>query len=156
LREFSKSQNIGTGFNVGLAYTDNEYLPLFLYTRIGYEHYPGTQELYKHSDYSSFSSNVIPINAGIKLYLPPVIEDMVLVMPTIEFGGSVAFYEKYHQFKLGSGKNNFVEQTTKGGFQVGGGLSMFMIELMGYYNYFLNNEYFSVDVGLHLPIFMKF
>jgi hypothetical protein len=156
LRDFSKSQNIGVGFNADLSYTDNEYLPLFLYTRIGYEHYPGTEELYKHSDYSSFSSNVIPINAGVKIFLPPFIEDMVLIMPTIEFGGSVAFYEKYHQFKLESGKKNFIEDNTKAGFQIGAGISMFMIEMMGYYNYFLNNEYISVNLSVRMPIFMKF
>lgn len=155
LRQFAKSQNIGTGINIGLSYTDNEILPLFIYAKLGYEHYPGTQELYKHSDYSSFSSNVIPMNAGVKIFLPPVIEDLVLVMPTLEFGGSVAIYEKYHQFKIGSGKNNFIEQNTKAGFQVGAGVSMFLIEFMGYYNYFLNNEYLSADLSLRLPIFIK-
>ena len=117
--DFGTSQSLGIGINLGLTYTDNEYLPLFFYGRIGWEHYPGSIDFYRRSDYSAIATNVIPFNAGVRLYLPPMLEDIVLLIPVIEFGGSFAIIEKSHQFKIDSGRENFLEETSKGGFHVG-------------------------------------
>ncbi|MGE5682555.1 MAG: hypothetical protein ACM34K_16940 [Bacillota bacterium] len=155
ISEFANSQAIGVGINVDVSYTDNTYLPLFVYGRIGYEHYPGSSDYYRRTDYSSFTVNAIPLNAGVRFYLPPLIKDMVLLIPAVEFGGSFAFFEKSHQFKLDSGRNSYLEDNTKLGFHAGAGLSMFLIEIMGTYNYYLNNEYLSADVRVRIPVFIK-
>ncbi|MEI7812750.1 MAG: hypothetical protein WCJ01_10040 [Ignavibacteria bacterium] len=152
---FSDSQTLGVGINVDVSYTDNTYLPLFVYGRIGYEHYPGSADYYRNTDYSAYTVNVVPFNFGGRIYFPPVIKDMVLLIPVAEFGGSFAIFEKLHQFKTNSGRSSFLEDNTKLGFHAGAGLSMFLIEIMGLYNYYLNNEYLSADIRVRIPIFMK-
>ena len=152
--EFSDKFNIGVGFDVAVSYTDNELLPVFLYAKIGYQHYPGRQNLYKKSDYSSISSNVILVHPGIKFFFPAVIEDIVILMPVIEAGLSFAYFENAHQFKIGSGKNNFVEEVSKFGFHAGAGFSMFLLDVMGNYNYFKHNQFLSFEFRLRIPIFV--
>lgn len=155
LSEFANSQSMGVGINVDVSYTDNTYLPLFVYGRIGWEHFPGEADYYRHSDYSAFTVNVVPINAGVRFFLPPLVKDIVMIVPAVEFGGSFAIFEKLHQFKVDSGRSNFIEDNTKLGFHAGAGLSMFLLEVMGNYNYYLNNEYLSADIKLRIPIFIK-
>ncbi|MGE5496535.1 MAG: hypothetical protein ACM3Q2_00570 [Syntrophothermus sp.] len=155
LSEFANSQTMGVGINVDVSYTDNTYLPLFVYGRIGWEHFPGDAEYYRHSDYSAFTANVVPLNAGVRFFLPPLVKDIVMIVPAVEFGGSFAIFEKLHQFKVDSGRSNFIEDNTKLGFHAGAGLSMFLLEVMGNYNYYLNNEYLSADLKIRIPIFIK-
>lgn len=155
ISEFANSQALGVGINVDVSYTDNTYLPLFVYGRIGFEHYPGSADYYRRTNYSSFTVDAVPLNAGVRFYLPPLVKDIVLVIPAVEFGGSLAFFEKSHQFKLDSERNNFIEDNTKFGFHAGAGLSMFLIEIMGTYNYYLNNEYLSADIRVRIPVFIK-
>lgn len=152
---FSNSQALGVGINMELSYTDNEYLPLFIYTRLGFEHYPGSVDFYRKTDYSSLTANVIPINVGARIFLPPIIKDIILLIPTFELGGSFAIYENSHQFKLDSGRSNYLESNSKLGFHIGGGLSMFLIEVTGAYNYFPNSEYLSMDLRIRIPIFIQ-
>jgi hypothetical protein len=153
--DFANSHSLGIGINADISYTDNEYLPLFFYGRIGYEHYPGSLDFYRHTDYSNISTNVVPMNFGFKLFFPPIVEDIVLLVPTVEMGLSFAIYEKLHQFKIESGRNNFLEETTKFGFQVGAGFSMFLMDVMVFYNYFYGNQNIEADVKLRIPIFIK-
>jgi len=155
IQDFNQRNSLGYGINVDISYTDNEFIPLFLYGKIGYEHFPGSTEFYRKSDYSALSTNQIPISLGAKLFFPPLVEDLVLIVPTIEFGGSYLFYETSHQFKIDSGRNNFIEDNSKIGFQIGAGLSMFLIEVMGYYNYFPQHQSISADLKVRIPIFIK-
>jgi len=60
---FSNSSYIGYGFNFEFSYTDNEYIPFFLFARAGFETYPGSQSFYQQSEYSNFSTNILPVNA---------------------------------------------------------------------------------------------
>ena len=149
----SKFQNIGSGFSVAFSYTDNEFLPVFIYSKLGFSHFPGKQSLYADTDYSSFSSNVFIGDFGLRYYLPPLVEQIVILMPIIEAGASVSFFEKYHQFKIGRGKNSFTEDVFKGGFHVGVGVSMFLLEAVANYNFFSANQYLSFDLRLRIPIF---
>jgi hypothetical protein len=153
--DFADSHVLGFGINADVSYTDNEYLPLFFYGRIGFEHYPGSVDFYRRTDYSAISTNVVPMNFGFKLFFPPVVEDIVLLIPTVEMGLSFAIYEKLHQFKIESGKNSYLEETTKLGFQVGAGFSMFLIDVMAFYNYYFGNQNISADIKLRIPIFIK-
>lgn len=153
--EFAVTQSVGYGLNMELSYTDNVYLPLFLYTRVGYEQFPGSVNYYRKSDYSSLTVHIIPVFAGAKLFLPPVVEDLVLILPTVELGASFAFFEKSHQFKIGSGRSNFMQDDSRFGFHIGAGISMFIVELMASYNYFPNNESLAADLKIRLPIFIR-
>lgn len=155
ISSFANSQNIGVGFNIEISYTDNEFIPLFLYTKIGYEHFPGSIDFYRNTDYASLTTHTIPINAGFRLFLPPLLENIVLLIPIIEAGGSFLVIEKSHQFKMDSGRSNFLEDNTKVGFHIGAGFSMFLIEIAGAYNYFPDYEYLAADVRLRIPIFIK-
>ncbi|MCU7495196.1 MAG: hypothetical protein HF314_04875 [Ignavibacteria bacterium] len=152
--DMAKYQAVGAGINFGLSYTDNEYLPLFVYAKVGFEHFPGSVDYYRRSDHSSFTTNVVPVNLGARIFFPPVVKDIVLLIPTAELGGSIAFFEKSHQFKIDSGRSDFLESSTKAGFHVGAGLSMFLLEVMGSYNYFPNNEYLAAEIRVRIPIFI--
>jgi hypothetical protein len=153
--EMSDKQNIGVGFNASFSYTDNNLMPIFFYTSIGYQHFPGSQDLYKKSDYSSLSSNVLVIQPGIRYYLKPMFEQVVLVMPVIEIGAEYNLYESLHQFKIGTGKENYLEDVNRFGFHAGVGVSMFLLDFIAYYHYVPENQYISVDLRVNIPIFVK-
>ncbi len=153
--DFADNQNIGVGVEATFSYTDNEFLPIFIYATIGYQHYPGKQSFYKRSDYSSFSSNVVIIASGVRYYFKPLFEQVVLLMPIIDAGLEYALFEKLHQFKPGTGKSNFVEEVGKFGFHLGAGFSMFLLDVITYYNYLPNNQYLSFNLKVNIPIFVK-
>lgn len=155
LGDFSKKHNLGIGFDVTFSYTDNNYIPGFLYTKLGYQHFPGNSSHYKRSDYTSITSDVFVINSGIRIYLPPVLENVVLIMPIIEAGGTYAFYKTFHSFKTDSGKSNFTEEDSKLGFHLGGGVSIFLLDVMAYYTYLHNAQYMSFDMRLRIPIYLE-
>ena len=152
--DYSDSHNIGVGFDFSFSYTDNNIAPLFAYTKIGYLHIPGRQNYYKTTNHSSISSNVIIIYPGARIFLPPIIEQEFLLMPIVEVGASWAWFQTYHQFKLDSGLSNFTEDDTKWGIHMGAGFSMFLLDVITYYNYFHNHQYLSIDLRLRIPIFV--
>jgi hypothetical protein len=153
--DFSDSHNIGVGFDFTFSYTDNNIAPLFVYTKIGYEHFPGKQNFYKTTNHSSISSNVIFIYPGARIFLPPIIDQQFLLMPVVEVGASWAWFQTYNQFKIDSGISNFTEDDTKWGMHMGAGVSMFLLDVMVFYNYFHNHQYLSFDLRLRIPIFVK-
>lgn len=153
---YADNRNLGVGFDVSFAYTDNEILPIFLYTKIGYQHYPGKQSLYKTSDYSSFSTNMIFVQPGFRFFFPPIIEQDFILMPVIEGGLNWGLFENYHQFKTTSGKDNYVEELSKFGFHVGFGFSMFLMDVMSYASFYKGGyQYLSLDLRIRIPIFVK-
>ncbi|MGE5436832.1 MAG: hypothetical protein ACM3O3_06355 [Syntrophothermus sp.] len=153
---FSNTTDLGYGLNIEVSYTDNEYLPFFLFARVGYEQFPGSQQYYQSSDYSNFSTTSIPISAGLRYYFAPLMENVVLFMPVIEAGVSFNYYQNLHEFKPSSGRSNFNEEHSKLGFTAGVGLSMFMLEILANYNYFQTNQYINLDLKVRLPLFMVF
>ena len=136
---FSDTSNIGVGNDVTFS-----------------QHYPGRQDFYKRTDYSSFSSNVLVLAPGVRYYFPPLIESVMLLMPVVDAGLSFAYFEKSHQFKLDRGKQNYVEETGKFGFHIGAGFSMFILDVITYYNFLNNNEYISFNLRATIPIFVTF
>lgn len=52
--DFNSTTMLGYGFNVEIAYTNNEYLPIFLFGKVGFEQFPGAQSFYQTSTYSQF------------------------------------------------------------------------------------------------------
>jgi hypothetical protein len=153
---FANSSDLGYGFNFEFSYTDNDYLPVFLFARAGFETYPGSQSFYQQSDYSNYSTNVLPVNAGIRYYFTPLIESVVLLIPMVEASFNYSYYQKLNQFKPSSLRSNYTEKSSKIGLSVGGGFSMFLMEVLATYNYFQSNQYIAVDLKVRLPLYITF
>ncbi|HVO74790.1 MAG TPA: hypothetical protein VMT35_12255 [Ignavibacteriaceae bacterium] len=156
LNEFAATSNLGWGLNVEIAYTDNEYLPLFLFAKFGFDQFPGSQDFYQSTDYSTFSTNCIPVNLGARYYFPPLLENVVLFLPLIEASFSYTYYQKLHEFKAESGKNNYTENLSRIGFSIGAGISMFMMEILASYNYLHTNQFIALDLKVRLPLYIVF
>ncbi len=152
---FANTSKFGYGFDAELAYTNDEYLPVFLFLRSGFENFPGSQDFYRSSDYSNYSTNVIPVNLGIRYYLPPIIKSQIIVMPIFEFSANYSFYSILNEFKAASGKNDVTQNKNKFGFSAGVGLSTFMMEVLASYNYYETNQYFSIDLKVRFPLYIN-
>jgi hypothetical protein len=153
---FANSSDIGYGFNIEFSYTDNNYLPIFIFAKAGFETYPGSQSFYQQSDYSNYSTNILPINAGIRYYFKPLLENVVLFMPVVEASVGYTYYNKLNEFKASSLRSNYTQKSSKIGLSVGGGISMFLMEILATYNYFQSNQYIAVDLKVRLPLYITF
>lgn len=146
----------GPGFNGTFLYTNNLVFPLFVYGSLGYMHFPGNQELYKRTDYSSYSTNLITMSMGFRYFFPPFFKDIMLLMPVLDVGANYGYFERAHRFKESSGTRSFTEDSSYGGFHVGGGFSMFIVDVLAYYNYFHNNQFVSLNLRVTIPIYVIF
>jgi hypothetical protein len=153
--DFSVTNNIGIGFDFTASYTDNQVIPVFLYTKLAYQVFPGATRMYKTSDYASFTTSEFLIAPGAKFYFPPVITDQILIMPIVEAGANIGFFFNTHVFKNSTGKSNIDETLTKFGFHIGGGFSMFFLEGIINYYFFPKNQVISFDLKIQVPIFAK-
>jgi hypothetical protein len=156
IADFAGRTDLGYGFNLELSYTDNIFLPFFLFGRAGYEQYPGSQTFYQATEYANYSSTIIPLHAGARYYFAPLVENIVLFMPIVEIGISFAYLNILHEFKPGSGRTNYTEENTNLGFNVSAGVSMFLLEILATYNYFESNQYIGVDLKARLPLYINF
>ena len=156
ISDLSNSTDLGYGFNIEVSYTDNEYLPFFLFVNVGFEQYPGSQSFYQESDYSNFSTNALPVNVGIRYYFSPLLEQIVLLIPIVELSASFTYFQKLHEFKVDSERINFKEDMTKLGVTGGVGLSMFMMEIMAAYHYMETSQFISIDLKVRIPLFINF
>lgn len=154
--DFNNTTMLGYGFNVEIAYTNNEYLPFFLFGKVGFEQFPGAQSFYQVSNYSQFSTSLLPLSFGARYYFSPILQNVVLILPSIEVSANLTVFQKLHQFKVTSGKNNFLEEGSKVGFSIGVGASMFLVEMLASYNYLQNNQYLSIDMKVRLPLYVSF
>jgi len=153
--DFSNSTELGYGINIEVSYTDNEFLPVFLFANIGFEQYPGAQRFYQETPYSNYSTNSLPLNVGVRYYFSPLLEQIVLLIPIIEVSASFTYYQVLHEFKIDSGLNNFKTETVKYGVTVGGGISMFLMEIIAAYHYIENNQFISFDLRVRIPLFVN-
>ena len=101
--DFSNSSELGYGIGVEISYTDNEFLPVFLFASIGFEQYPGAQRFYQETAYSNLSTNTIPLNVGVRYYFSPLLEQIVLLIPLVEVSASFTYYQVLHEFKIDTG-----------------------------------------------------
>jgi len=136
ISSFSNQSSFGYGFDAELDYTDNEYLPVFLFAKLGFQQFPGSQTFYQSSDYSNYSINSFPLTVGVRYFFSPLLENVVLFMPIVEVSAAYNFTQVLHQFKSGTGRSNFVENNSRLGLSGGVGISMFLLEVMATYNYF--------------------
>lgn len=156
LAKFSNTSDIGYGVNVEFSYTDNEFLPLFLYTKIGFEQFPGSQNFFQESDYSNYHVNAIPVDIGARYYFSPLLENIVLLMPIAQVSATYCYSQTLNEFDQNSGKNNFLEDKHDFGFSAGAGFSMFMMELVASYNYLPKKQFLSIDLKVRIPLYINF
>jgi len=156
IAEFSNQSNIGYGINIEFSYADTDVLPIFFFATVGFEQYPGSQDFYKVTDYSNFHTNSLPVTIGGRYYFSPIVKDIILLMPIVQASANFNYYEKLHQFKIDSGRNNFLEDDSKFGFSAGAGVSMFIMELLASYNYYELNQFLSFDLKVRIPLFITF
>ncbi|MDX1702531.1 MAG: hypothetical protein R3250_18015 [Melioribacteraceae bacterium] len=150
--QFGDQQAIGAGFDAMLSFTDNEFAPVFFYLNIGYQNHPGDYNFYKVSDHSSISTNLVSFHGGARYFFEPIINDMILLMPILEGGLTYAYIEKYHQYKIETGRNDNLQGLSQLGFHVGGGLSFFLMEVTANYNFLESNQYLSLNLRLTIPL----
>jgi len=155
LGNLSNSTDLGYGFNLEVSYTDNEHLPFFVFAKVGFEQYPGSQTFYQETPYSNFSTNSLPVNIGIRYYFPPLLEKVVLLIPVAEFSASFTYFQKLHEFKAGSNRTNYKEDLIKLGATAGFGISMFLMEIMADYHYLENNQFISIDLRVRIPLYIN-
>ncbi len=152
----SNSSDLGYGLNIEISYTDNEYLPVFLFSKIGFETYPGSQTFYQTTEYSNYSVSVLPIRLGARYYFAPLLQNVALFMPFIEASAGYNYYQILHQFKPSSGRSNYTEDNSKIGLNVGTGISMFLLEILVNYNYFKSAQYIGIDLKVRIPLFISY
>ncbi len=153
--DFFKNTDIGFGLNVEFSYSDTDILPLFFFASLGFDQFPGSQNFFQESDYSNFHTSALAVDLGVRHYFPPLIENIVLFMPFVQGGVSYSLFQKLHEFKLNRGKNNFLEENSKVGLNIGAGFSMFMMELLSSYHFFKANNFVSLDLKVRIPIFVS-
>lgn len=153
--DFAKSTDIGYGIKVEFSYTDNEVLPFFLFGSLGFEQYPGSQNYFQETVYSNYHTNSLPINLGARYYFPPMLENIVLLMPIIQASFNYTYYQKLHEFDQSAGRNNFLEEKSGIGFSTGVGVSMFMMELLAAYNFTNVDQFLSFDLKVRIPLFIS-
>ncbi len=151
--EFSENRTMGMGLDVELSYTDISFLPVFLFAKAGYQHFPGKQSFYKISDLSSISTNLYSLSPGVRLYLEPISDKMVLLLPVLEMGITANYLQTFNYYKSGVNKSSFTERKLNFGFHAGIGFSMFMLDVMARYNHVPAAQYVSFDLSLRIPIF---
>jgi hypothetical protein len=154
--EFANTTDLGYGLNLELSYTNSDVLPFFIFSRLGYEQYPGSQSFYKASDYSNYSTQTIPVQLGIRYYFSPLVESVILLMPIVELSASYSLIKTLHEFKMDSGKTNFTEEISKFGISCGVGISMFLLEIIASYHYYDSQQYISMNLSIRLPLFINF
>jgi hypothetical protein len=153
--QFSNSTDLGYGLNIEASYTDSDYLPFFIFARLGYEQFPGSQDFYQGSDYSNYSTTIVPASLGVRYYFGPLVENVVLLMPIVEASVSYTYFQVLNEFKVDAGRSNYREDLWKFGGTVGAGFSMFILEIMANYTYYESNQYLSFNLNVRLPLYVS-
>ncbi len=156
ISNFAERSVLGYGGNFELSFTDDKFLPFFIYGKLGYEIFAGSQEYYQLTEFTHYSIAHVPMGVGIRYYMSPLIQNMIPIMPVFEAGFSLNVFQEVHDYKGGLGKNNFLEDGIAPGFSFGVGVSAFALELIANYNYVKSNQFLSLDLKLRLPLFVSF
>ena len=152
---FATTTDLGYGFNAEFSYTDNEFLPVFLYGSVGFEQYPGSQNYLQETDYSNYHTNSFPVNLGARYYFSPLMENIVLLMPIIQASVSYTYNHRLYEFDEDISKSSYSENISAFGFSAGAGVSMFMMELLAAYNYTNDDQFISIDLKVRIPLYIN-
>ncbi|MBK7105779.1 MAG: hypothetical protein IPH62_10890 [Ignavibacteriae bacterium] len=150
--EFSRRSNIGPGISAVVSYTDVNFLPVFFYGKFGYQNHSGNYKFYQNSDHSTLTSSLFSADFGAKYFFNPIVDDMFLLMPFAEGGFSYSYLTEFYQFKINSEKPDQLENLSKVGFHIGGGLSFFLMDIIASYNYLYEYQFFSLDLRITIPV----
>jgi hypothetical protein len=153
--KFANSTSLGYGLMVDFSYTDSDKLPFFIFAKAGYEQFPGSQEFYQESDYSNYSTTIVPASLGVRYYFAPLVESAILLMPILEGSASFSYFHILNEFKTDVNKSNYTDDVWKFGGTVGAGISMFILEIMANYTYYESAQYISLNLNVRLPIFVS-
>jgi hypothetical protein len=153
--QFANSSNLGYGLLVDFSYTDSDNLPFFIFARFGYEQFPGSQDYYQETDYSNYSTTIVPISLGARYYFPPLVESAVLLIPVVEASVSYSYFHILNEFKTDANKANYEDDQWKLGGTFSAGFSMFILEILGSYSYYESNQYISINLNVRLPIYIN-
>jgi hypothetical protein len=153
--QFSNTTDLGYGLNLEASYTDSDHLPFFVFLRLGYEQFPGSQDFYQETDYSNYSTTIIPASLGVRYYFSPLAESVVLLIPVVEGSVSYTYFQVLNEFKADAERNNYREDLWKIGGTVGAGFSMFILEIMANYTYYESNQYLSFNLNVRLPLYVS-
>jgi hypothetical protein len=153
--QFANTTDLGYGLIVDFSYTDSDHLPFFIFAQLGYEQFPGSQDFYQESDYTNYSTTIVPASLGIRYYFSPLVESAILLIPVVEGSASYTYFQVLNEFKTDANKTNYKEDLWKFGGTVGAGLSMFIMEIMVNYSYYESNQYFSINLNVRLPLFVN-
>jgi hypothetical protein len=156
LNEFSSSHNLGVGIEGTVSYTDNKIIPFFAFTKFEFNHFPGSLSFYETSEHITVASNILTFSPGVRFYLPPIIKDIVILMPVLEFSGNYGIFSELHEFDANSNREDFTKNASKYGFTFGAGFSMFLLDVIGNLNYYDENQYLSVNLAVRIPLFVQF
>ncbi len=152
----ASTHTYGVGFDFGFSYGDNKIIPAFFFAKIGYQNFQGSQDYYRKSDHSGISTDMLFITGGLRYYFPPVIKQFLIVMPVIDFGVMFSYLETLHQYRLEFHKSSIYEDQVRFGFHIGGGVSMFILDVLAYYNYLQENQFISLEMRVRIPIFVSY
>ncbi|MCA0387720.1 MAG: hypothetical protein LCH52_04430 [Bacteroidetes bacterium] len=153
---FSSKTIMGYGFNAELSYVDNKIMPYFIFGRIGFEQFPGSQDFYQDTEYSHYSMQYLPLSVGVRHYFPPILKNVFLLTPIAEVSGSMVIFQELHDFKQGINKNGYIEDGVRFGGSAGFGVSAFVLEAMASYNIYNDSHFISFDLRVRLPLFVSF
>lgn len=155
ITKFNQEQSTGIGFSTELSYSNLNVLPIFFNFVVSYQNHQGDFNLYKNSDHSSLSTNLINLGFGARYFMSPIMENFILLMPILEGGITYSFINKFHQYKIYANKDDFNENYSNFGAQFGAGFSIFLMDLVGTYNFIKNHQYLAIDLRLRIPIAIK-
>lgn len=150
---FAEKSIFGQGFNVEIAYADNESLPFFVFARMGFDQFPGAQDYYQVSDHTEYSVNYLPMSLGARYYFAPISDEFFL-SPIVEVAATWVVFQESHQYKLFTSIPNSVNDGSTWGFTVSGGASMFIMDFTASYNYYNPHHFLSLDMRVRIPLFV--
>jgi hypothetical protein len=153
---FSSKTVLGYGFSAEISYVDNKLMPFFIFGKIGFEQFPGSQEFYQDTDYSHFSVQYLPVSVGVRHFFSPILKNVFLITPIAEISASMVISQELHDFKPGFNKNGFLEDDVQFGGSVGFGVSAFVLEMLLSYNVYKSNQFMSFDLKVRLPLYVSF
>lgn len=154
--DFANTNNVGYGLNLELSYTDNEFLPVFLYLNAGFEQYSGSQSYYKETEFSNYNINSVPVSIGARYFFPPLMESIFLLMPIVQASANYNYSHTLIEYDEGIRTPARYKNENEFGFSAGVGVSAFMMELITSYNYLPQKQFISVDLKVRIPLYINF
>ncbi|KAB2907454.1 MAG: hypothetical protein LC102_12270 [Ignavibacteriales bacterium] len=153
---FSSKTMLGYGFNAEISYVDNKIMPYFLFGRLGFEQFPGSQDYYQLTEITHYSMQYLPMSLGVRHYFPPILKNVFLLTPVAEISAIMVIYQELEDYKAGSHKNSFLEDGVRFGASAGFGISAFVLDMMLNYNIYQDNQFLSLDLKVRLPLYVAF